>query len=79
MGENVKIRGEIIGEGIGFQIGPQVFDGIGFRGIGRRILQVWRTRQDPLLEELALVSLEVVPDEHDGRMQLIGLFRRCSD
>jgi hypothetical protein len=70
MGQSVKIKGGIVGEGIGFQIGPQVFHGIEFGGIRRQILQVCRTRQHALLDEFALVSLEAIPDEHDGRVQL---------
>ena len=70
MGQSVKIKGGIVGEGIGFQIGPQVLDGIEFWGVGRQIFQVCRTRQHALLDEFALVSLEAIPDEHDGRVQL---------
>jgi hypothetical protein len=70
MGQSVKIKGGIVREGIGFQIGPQVLDGIEFRGIGREVFQVCRTRQDALLDEFALVSLEAIPDEDDGRVQL---------
>jgi hypothetical protein len=29
------------------------------------------TRQDALVDELALVSLEAIPDQHDGRLQLM--------
>ncbi len=70
MGQSVKIKGGIVREGIGFQIGPQVFDGIEFGGIRRQIFQVCRTRRDALVDERALVSLEAIPDEHDGRVQL---------
>lgn len=70
MGQSVKIKGGIIREGIGFQIGPQVLDRIEFGGIRGQIFQVCRTRQDALLDELALVSLEAIPDEHDGCVQL---------
>ena len=70
IGQSVKIKGGVVREGIGFQIGPQVLDRIEFRGVGREIFQMCRTRQEALFNELALVSLETIPDEHDGRVQL---------
>jgi len=70
MGQSVKIKGGIVGEGIGFQIGPQVLHGIEFGGVRGQIFQVCRARQDALVDELALVRLEAIPDEHDGRVQL---------
>ena len=69
-GQNVNIKGGIVREGIGFQIDPQILDGIEFGRIGRQILQVCRTRHHALLDELTLVSLQAIPEEHDGRVQL---------
>ena len=66
MSESAKIKGGVVGEGIGFQIGPQVLDGIEFWGVRGQVFQVCRTGQDALSDELALVSLEAIPDEHDG-------------
>ena len=70
VGQSVKIEGGIVREGIGFQIGPQVLHGIEFGGVRRQVFQVCRTRQDALVDEFALVGLEAIPDEHDGRVQL---------
>jgi hypothetical protein len=36
MGPSVKIKDRVVREGIGFQIGPLVLDGIEFQGIGGR-------------------------------------------
>jgi hypothetical protein len=70
VGQSVKIEGGIVREGVGFEVGPQIFDGIELWGVGRQVFQVCRTRQDAIGDELALVGLEAIPDEHDGRAQL---------
>lgn len=70
MGEAMKIDGGIVGQRIGLEVSPEVFDGIEFRGVRRQVLQMRRAGQDALVEELALVGLEAVPDEHDGGAQL---------
>jgi len=71
VGQHMKVEGRIVREGICFQIGPQVFDGIEFGSIRRQVLQMCRTRQDTFVDELALVGLEAVPDQHNGRVQLM--------
>lgn len=70
MSEGVKIEGGIVGQGIGFEVGPQVFDGIEFGSVRRKVFQVCRTGQDAFGDEPALVGLEAIPDEDDGRTQL---------
>jgi hypothetical protein len=69
--ERVKVEGGIIRQGIGFEVGPQVFDGIEFGSVRRKIFQMCRTRQDTFVDEPALVRLEAVPYQHDGRVQLM--------
>ena len=70
MRKAVKISGGIVGEGIGLQPRPQVLDGVEFRSVRRQVLQVSRAGQNAFVDELALVGLEAIPDEHDGRAQL---------
>src|ERR1700693_4277948 len=68
--ESLQIEGGIVGERIGLKPGPQVLDGIELGGVGRQVLQVRRTKKDTFVDERALVGLEAIPDEHDGRAQL---------
>lgn len=53
-----------------FEIGPDIFDGIELRGVGREVDQVCGARHEALPDRLALVRLEAVPDEDDGGTQL---------
>jgi hypothetical protein len=69
--QRVKVKGGIIRKGIGFEVGPQVFDGIELGSVRRKVFQMCRTRQDTFLDERALVRLEAIPDQHDGRVQLM--------
>jgi hypothetical protein len=71
VGQRVKIEGRIVRQGIGFEVCPQVFDGIEFGSVRREVFQVSRARQDALVDEFALVGLEAIPDQHDGRAQLM--------
>jgi hypothetical protein len=68
--EVVKIDGGIVGERIGFEPSPQVFDGIELRGVRRQVFQMCRAGQNAFVDEFALVGLEAVPDQHDGHFQL---------
>ncbi len=70
MGQSVKIKGGIVGQGIGLEVSPEVFDRVEFGSVRRQVLEMRRAGQDALVEELALVGLEAVPDEHDGGAQL---------
>lgn len=69
--QRVKVEGRIIRQRIGFKVGPQIFDGIEFGGVGRKVFQMCRTRQDTFVDEFALVRLEAIPDQHDGCVQLM--------
>ena len=69
--ERLKIEGGIIRQGIGFEVGPQVFDRIEFGSVRRQVFQMCGTRQDAFVDEFTLVGLEAVPDQHDGRVQLM--------
>jgi hypothetical protein len=71
VGQRVKIECGIVRQGIGFEVGPQIFDGIEFRSVRRQVFQVSRTGQHALVDEFALVGLEAIPDQHDGRVQLM--------
>ena len=71
VGQRVKIEGRIVRQGIGFEVCPQVFDGIEFGSVRREVFQVSRTRQDALVDQFSLVGLEAIPDQHDGRAQLM--------
>src|SRR5450759_3999185 len=68
--QGVKIEGGVVRQGIGFEVGPQILDGIEFGGVRRQVFQMCRTRQDTFVDELALVSLEAIPDEPDRRAPL---------
>jgi hypothetical protein len=70
VGEAAQIDGRIVGEGIGLQVRPEVFDGVEFRGVGRQVFKMRRAGKDALVHELTLVGLEAVPDEHDRRAEL---------
>src|SRR6185437_5499704 len=70
-GEAVKVESGIVGEGIGLEPRPEVLDGVEFRSVGRQVFQMSRTGQYALLEQLALVSLEAVPDENNRCAQLV--------
>ena len=70
MSEGVKIEDGIVGQRIGLQVSPEVFDRIEFGSVRRQVLKMRRAGKDALVEELAFVSLKAVPDEHDGRAQL---------
>ena len=69
--QRVKVEGGIIREGICFEVGPQVFDGIELGSVRRKVFQMCRTRQDTFVDEFALVRLEAIPDQHDGCVQLM--------
>src|SRR5277367_82431 len=71
VGQGVKVEGRIVRQGIGFQVGPQVFDRIEFGSVRREVFQVSRTRREALLDQFSLVGLEAIPDQHDGRVQLM--------
>jgi hypothetical protein len=70
MSQALEIDGGIVGQRVGLEVSPEVFDRIEFRGVGRQVLQMCRAGQDAFLDELALVGLEAIPDEHDGHAQL---------
>ena len=69
MSEDVKIDNQVVGERIGLEIGPEVFDRDEFGGVRREVFQMCRAGQDALVEECAF-GLETIPDEHDRRSQL---------
>ena len=71
VGQCVKIEGGIVRQGISFEVGPQIFDGIELGSVRRQVFQMSRTRQDALVDEFALVSLEAIPDQHDRSVQLM--------
>ena len=70
VGQSMKIECRIVRQGIGFEMGPQILHRIELWGVRRQVFQVCRARQDAFVDELALVGLEAVPDEYDGRVQL---------
>lgn len=70
MREELKIDDGIVGERIGLQPGPQIFDGVELGGVGRQVFQVRRMGWHAFINARTLVSGEAVPDEHDGGTQL---------
>lgn len=68
--ETMQVGSRIVGERISLQPRPEVFNRIELWGVGRQVLQMGRAGKNALIDELALVSLEAVPDEHDRRAQL---------
>jgi hypothetical protein len=71
VGERAKVEGGVIRQRVSFEVRPKVLDGIEFRSVRRKVLQMCGTRHNALVDELALVGLEAVPDQHDGRSQLM--------
>lgn len=71
-GERIQIEGGLVGERIGFEVRPQVFDRIEFGGIGRQVLKVCRVWGDTFVEEFAKVGLEPIED-HDQRCAHLAL------
>lgn len=68
--EQMKIDDGVVGERIGFEPGPQVFERIEFGGVRRQVFQVGRTGRQALIDRRALVNPSAVPDQHEGRLQL---------
>ena len=69
-GETGEIEGRVVGQRIGFQVGPQIFDRIEFWGIGRQVGHVRRVGADAFVQEFGQMRLEAVPDQDDGRADL---------
>jgi hypothetical protein len=46
-----------------------VFDGIEVASVRRNVIKMCRTRQDGFIDEFALVALEVISNQHDGRVR----------
>ena len=70
MSEGVKIDGGIVGQRVGLEVRPEVFDRVEFGGVRRQVLEMRRAGKNALVDEVALVGLEAVPDLHDGCAQL---------
>jgi hypothetical protein len=70
MSQDVKIDDGVVGERIGLEIGPEVFDRVELWGVRREVFQMCRAGQDALVEEFAFVGLEAIPDKHDRSSQL---------
>jgi len=66
----VQIEGRIVGEPIGFHVGPQVFDRIEFGSIGREVLKMCRAGGRAFIDQLTQMSSEAIPDQHDRAVQL---------
>src|SRR5579862_1419105 len=66
----MQVGSRIVGERIGLQPRPEVFDRIELRSVWRQVLQMCRAGKNALIDELALMGLEAIPDEHDRRAQL---------
>lgn len=60
MSEQLKIDDGIVGERIGLEPSPQVFDGIELGGVRRQVFQVRRVWWHAFVNERALVSLEAI-------------------
>src|SRR5260370_26172538 len=69
-GEAGEIEGRSVGEQIGFEVGPQVFDRVEFGGIGREVLKMRRDGRDAFIDQLTQMSSETIPDQHHGATQL---------
>lgn len=70
MSECAKIDGGIVGQRVGLEVSPEVLDRVEFGGVRRQVLEMRRAGKDAFVDDLALVGLEAVPDEHDGCAQL---------
>lgn len=68
--QGVDVGCRIVGQAIGLEVGPEVFDRVELGRIGWQVFEVGGTRRYTLIHEFALVSLEAVPDKDDGRAQL---------
>lgn len=69
-GEVRQIDSWIVGEWVGFKIGPQVLDWIELWGVGREVFQMSRAGGHALGNQFAQVRLETIPDQYDGGAQL---------
>ena len=69
-GQMRQINGRIVGEGVGLEIGPEVFDRIELRGVRQEVGQMCRRGRNALADQFAQVCLEAIPDQHDGATQL---------
>ena len=70
-GESDQVVRRIVGQRIGLEVGPQVLDWVEFRGIGRKVFKMSRVWRDAFIDQLTEVRLEAIPDEEDGRAQLV--------
>ena len=68
--ETGQIEGGGVGQRIGFQVGPQIFDRIEFWGIGRQVGHGRRVGADAFVQESGQMRLEAVPDQDDGGADL---------
>lgn len=69
-GETDQIESRVIGERIGLEISPEIFDWVELGRIGGQILQMRRAARNALVDELTQVRLEAIPDQHDRAAQL---------
>ena len=65
MSETRQVERRGIGELVGLQVGPEIFDWVELRGIGRQVGEIRGVGRSAFLDELAEMSLEAVPDQHD--------------
>lgn len=56
MSEQLKIEDRIVGQRIGLEPGPQVFDGVEFQGVGRQVLQVRRAGCHALVNQSTVIN-----------------------
>ena len=70
MGQRVKIEGGIVRQGIGFEVGPQILDGIQFRRVGRKKLhpQSPALLSDEVPGRAAAMPWQPVPDDEVHRL-----------
>ncbi len=69
-GEADQIESRVVGERIGLEIGPEVFDRIELGCVGGQVLQMRRAGRSALGDELTQMRLEAIPDQHDRAAQL---------
>lgn len=69
-GEADQVESRVVGEWIGLEIGPEIFDWVELGRIRGQILQMRRAARNALVDELAQVRLEAIPEQHDRAAQL---------
>ena len=70
IGQMGQIDRRVVGEGIGFEVGPQVLDRVELWGVRGEVGEMGGAGRDALSDQLTQVRLEAIPNQYDRGAQL---------